>query len=483
MKSPSNNMSQLPEPRVARGGLLPGILAILALCAVGSAADWLSLDDGQRAGMRQRLVTLLDDMTAGTPLAGISELLDAEPPVPPSVTSPPTAPGTLSGRSVQGSVGAPVDTSMLPGGAAQTVDTAAAPAQDVAPRVVEDSRVRLSFVDDLAAYLVGRYQPGARGGSLALSPQALNQRYGARLIGLDGGAQGGRTGVLDYVFHPAMIRGLYQLYVERFLLAVSEEAERPHNGRTLSPAQVRQLYSSLAGYVVTLAGALDAVQGMPELRQRLDALDDLARQTVDASAQVSTAVFDLDALREQKAGAAELATAQLRVDSLSAQYRGLVARQTAARAALVSDIRRRGVQGMDEETVLYLARWIDRRLRQDADAGRAVQTAVGVVRDLGSRFARGASGGALVPPRPQQPSPPPASGAAQPSSPLPPAAAQPAPAPAVPQLPAEATGPAPAAVPPVSAVPAVPAAPPAPRVPEAAPAAPAAPVPVPPMAR
>ncbi len=456
MKSPANNMSRLPEPRVARGGLLPGILAILALCAVVGAACWLSLDDGQRAGMRQRLVTLLDDMTAGTPLAGIGALLDAEPPVPPSVISPPTAPGTLSGRSVQGSVGASVDTSMLPGGAAQTVNTATAPAMDVAPAVVEDSRVRLAFVEDLAACLVSGYQPGARGGTLALSPQALNQRYGARLIGLDGGAMGGRAGVLDYVFHPAMILGLYQLYAERFLLAVSAEAERPHNGRTLSPAQVRQLYSALAGYVATLAGALDAVRGMPELRQRLDALDDLARRTVDAGARVSTAVMDLDALREQNAGAADLAAARLRVDSLSARYRGLVARQTAARAALVSDIRRRGVQGMDEETLVYLARWIDRRLRHDADAGRAVQTAVGVLRDLGSRLARGASEGTLVPPRPRQPAP------AVPAVPT---------VPAVPPVPAVPAVPAPA-VPPVSAV--QPA-----HAPAAAPAVPAAP----PMAR
>lgn len=422
---PATDISELPKPRPGRGGFRLGLLAVAALLVVSAAAYWLTRDDEAREALRQQAVTAIDKVTEGTPLAGVSKVLTPPPPPPPpSVLNPPTAPGTLSGPTVQGSVGTPVDTSMMPG-APQDGGP-----QVVAPKVVEDTRVRFGFVDDLAAYLVESYSPGARGGSLAISPQSLNSRYGVNLTGLDGGAQGGREGVLSYAFHPTMLHGLYNLYVERFLEAVALESQLPHKGRTLTQAQARQMYMVFAGRLVTTAAALDAVLKVPDLRSRLDELQAKGDAVREIGGQMTNAVYELDNQRQQGATEAELAAAQLAVDSLGTRYRKAVDEQDAVRRDLVNTVRTHGAQGMDEDTVLFMARWVDRRLRQNPDARAAVQAGIGILRDLGRRFAQGGASGVLVQPRPTTPQQPtqtpdaadPAQAAPEPSAP--PAAAQ-----------------------------------------------------------
>ena len=391
------DIAELPKPRTRRGSARLGLLAVLALVAVSAAAYWLTRDEATRESLRKDAVTAIDKATEGTHLAGVSTLLTPPPPPPPpSVLNPPTAPGTLSGPTVQGSVGTPLNTAMMPG-APQTAEP-----QTVAPKVVEDTRVRFGFVDDLATYLVESYVPGARGGSLAVSPQGLNNRYGVNLTGLDGGAQGGRQGVLQYVFHPAMLNGLYHLYVDRFLEAVAQESQLPHKGRTLTPTQARQMYMVFAGRLVTTAAALEAVLKVPDLRQRLDALQQYAATIREIGGQMTETVYNLDEQRRQGASEAELAAAQLAVDSLGTRYRTAVDEQAAARRKLVADIRTHGAQGLDEDTVLFMAHWVDRRLRQNPDAGSAVRTGIDILRDLGRRFAQGGATRAIrnrFPPR------------------------------------------------------------------------------------
>lgn len=433
---PATDISELPKPRPGRSGFRLGLLAVLALLVVSAAAYWLTRDDETREALRKQAVTAIDKATEGTPLAGVSTILTPPPPPPPpSVLNPPTAPGTLSGPVVQGATGTPVDTSMMPG-APQDGGP-----QVVAPKVVEDTRVRFGFVDDLAAYLVESYTPGARGGSLTISPQSLNSRYGVNLTGLDGGAQGGREGVLHYAFHPTMLHGLYNLYVERFLEAVTLESQLPHKGRTLTQAQARQMYMVFAGRLVTTAAALDAILKVPDLRAQLDLLQAKADAVRDIGGQMTGAVYELDNQRQQGATEAELAAAQLAVDSLGTRYRKAVDEQAAVRRDLVNSVRTHGAQGMDEDTVLFMARWVDRRLRQNPDAQAAVQAGIGILRDLGRRFAQGGASGVLVQPRPaapQQPAQPAqAPAGAAPAAAAPPQAAQGAPAlPAASQLPA-----------------------------------------------
>lgn len=419
---PATDITELPKPRTGRGSARLGLLAILALLLVSAAAYWLTRDESTKENLRKDAVAALDKATEGTPLAGVSTLLTPPPPPPPpSVLNPPTAPGTLSGPTVQGSVGRPLDAASMPGAPRN------AEAQVVAPKVVEDTRVRFGFVDDLAAYLVESYVPGARGGSLSVTPRSLNNRYGVNLTGLDGGAQGGRQGVLHYVFHPAMLHGLYNLYVDRFLEAVAQESQLPHKGRTLTPTQTRQMYMVFAGRLVTTAAALDAVLGLPDLRQRLESLQQQAKDIRDLGAQMSETVYRLDEQRSQGASEAELAASQLAVESIGARYREAVDAQDAGRRKLVTDIRSRGAQGIDEDNIFFMALWVDRRLQANPDAAAAVRAGIGILRDLGRRFAQGGASGVLVPPRPvSQPAPVQPAPASQTAPVSPPAAGAPA---------------------------------------------------------
>ena len=383
------DIMNLPKPRPGKGaGRKAGLLALVAVLAVGGAAFWLTRDPSTRDQWREQAAGVIDNATSGTPLAGVGDLLrDAPPPPPSAVTNPSTAPGTLAGQNVQGTVPAPVDTS-LPPGQSGLAGSGGAPGmagqeavQPVAPKVTADSKVRPDFVEDLAAYLVSRYKPGPRGGSLAVSVQSVNQRYGVKLAGQ---VEGGRAGLLRYAFHPTMLQSLYALYVDRFMAALDREAA----AKSLSPEQNREMHMALAGRFVMLAGALEGVASVPDLGKRIKGLEQISQNVVDINSQMTAAVFDLDQLRENKASQPEIATTQLRVDGLSARYRRALEERAAAQRALVAAIRKGGGQALDDDSLLFVAYWVDRRLREGPQAPASVQSAAAVLRDLARRCAQ-----------------------------------------------------------------------------------------------
>lgn len=377
----------LPEPAPGKGGRKAIVLALLAVLLVGGAAFWLTRDKGTRDQWREQAAAVIDNATSGTPLAGVSGVLrDAPPPPPPSVTNPYTAPGTLAGQNVQGSVASSSDMPAQ-GSTGAPLSGADMPVQP-GPRVTEDSRVRPQFVESLAAYLVSRFKPGPRGGTLNASVQSVNQRFGSRLTGLGESDAGGRAALLRYAFHPTMVQGLYSLYADRFMEALAREAR----ARDFNAEQTHQLEMALAGRFVMLAGALEGVAAMPDLDARLRQVDAAARNAVEINGQMAEAVFDYDQLRESGASQSQLGTAQLRVDGLGARFRRALEDQSAAQRALVSAIRRGVGQAMDDDELVFVARWVDRRLKQDPQAMSAVRTSAGVLRDLARRCAQAATG-------------------------------------------------------------------------------------------
>ena len=377
------DIMNMPKPRPARAGAAKAVvLAVLAVILVSGAAYWLTRDKSTRDQWKDRAADVINNATSGTILAGVGDVLRDSPPPPPiSVVSPPTSPGTLAGQTVQGSVAAPVDSSIPAGQAGQQTGV------QMPQKVTEDSHVRLEVVEDLAAFIVSRFKPGPQTGTLNVSVQALNQRYGAKLAGTSDG-KGGRDALLRYAFHPTMLRGLYGLYADRFLDAVNRDAA----SKGFTPDQIRQLHMALAGRVVLLAGALEGVASVPNLAARLREEEKASQVVVDINAQMAEAVFAVDQLRENNAADSQVSTAQLRVDGLSARYRRALEERAALQRTLVAAIRQGGGQALDDDSLLFVAQWIDRRLRSDPQALASVQASAGILRDLARRSAQTGTG-------------------------------------------------------------------------------------------
>lgn len=384
-KRPLNvpDITNLPKPSPARAGARKAVvLAVLAVMLVSGAAYWLTRDKSTREQWREKAADVINNATSGTLLAGVGDVLrDAPPPPPISVVSPPTSPGTLAGQTVQGSVSAPVDGSVDAGQAGQQGGV------QMPQKVTEDSHVRLEFVEDLAAFFVSRFKPGPQSGSLNVSVQALNQRYGAKFANSADG-KGGRDALLRYAFHPTMLHGLYNLYADRFMDAVNRDAA----AKSFTPEQIRQLHMAMAGRFVLMAGALEGVASVPNLGGRMRDEDKASQVVVDINAQMAEAVFAVDQLRENNAADAQISTAQLRVDGLSARYRRALEDRAAMQRTLVAAIRQGGGQALDDDSLLFVAQWVNRRLRADPQALASVQAAAGVLRDLARRSAQTATG-------------------------------------------------------------------------------------------
>lgn len=428
MKKSSNSRHMLPKtlpsPKRGRGGTLKAaIWAMLAMLALGGSVGWLTLDEEDKEALRDSAACKVNDAAAGTPLAGVGDMLRKSPPPPPEqVLNPPTAAGTLSGRNVTGTIAAPVEMgsqasysrsfeepgknagrpgasdqpapaegrlvpeqTLIPGVGGGPDGTTFTP--KYMPPVKEDTKVRPTYLSDLAQWLAHRYQPGPRGGTLSVDARNMNQLWGVELAAR---AEGGRQALLRYAFQPSMIQGLYDLYINQFMRDLDNAA----NERGLNASQNRDFHMAVAGKATLAANALDGIMAVPDLGKRLNAIDEAAQKAVDINAQLANAVFDLDELREDKAATAQqLSAGQMRVDGITARYRRAMDDHAAARQALVDDIRKNCDNAPDSDSLLFMASWVERRMGEGQSARDSVKGVSGVLRDLARRCAQAVRGG------------------------------------------------------------------------------------------
>ena len=232
----------------------------------------------------------------------------------------------------------------------------------------EDSVVSLAFVQDLAKFLADNYWPAGthprarRRGISTATLKWANAIFGARLQGFSvdrNKIPQERLRVLNYAFMPSMMRGLYDVYAERFLDALERQALSRRFGpgnRPPSKAELAEMYSLYATMAKGLAGTARAYADTPGARS-------LARSCVEADEQAE------EANRRFIGAARDNAPARA---ALERQYRAAILRREQQRDALALALRAKGTQGLDNESVVYAALWLYRRGEGAQAATRAL---------------------------------------------------------------------------------------------------------------
>ena len=392
------NLSTLPAPRPGQAGRRKlMVVAALALILLAGLIFWLTRDEEGK----KDIVTKTEDTLHS---AGLDPLVDAvkglltPPAPPPAVHSIGVAvPGvSANGTLVQGTVFAPADLAAVSAQNAEATAALSTPPPGVMPQQREDSVIRSDFISDLANWLVMRYKPAPQGGKgqINVSIQAVNMRYGANMRGMERQGKdpaGARAYILRYAFNPSMLEALYGIYADRLVDEVARTAFAPDQGKALNEAQLNDLYKSYAAFFADLAGVTGGIAAMPDLKGRIEAVNGANQQTIALHGQIMENVFALDEAREKKDDA-KITDIEARIATLNGRYRSALQGQSNARAALVSALRKGSPpQRLDDDSILFLALWIERRMDKQADALDAARKASSLLHDLSLRFEKAGS--------------------------------------------------------------------------------------------
>ena len=374
----------------ARKGHHHGLaLLILVLLAGVVGWFWLARDPESRDAFTRRVseleqsaITLMSDLVSRT----------STPPSPPDV-------GSVAGNSLPGAppkYRSPIETPaeldealseqrpVQPGGA--EVRGPVAPTDTGAPADAgrrDDPVVRIAFIDDLASWLVSHYVPAAT--------QGRNGRiYGLGMTGLawiGDDLPAGRSAALEHVFTPDMLNAIYRLYVDRFMEAVTRSATAPlPSGKTLTPAQRSEFFRLYARHFRGVAGALQAIASMPDFNRQMEELHAAAQRVVDANAQYSELTFAADQARSDGEPARYAALRQ-QMEAKGKQYQQAVIAREQSRAAFVQRLKGTAdARYLDDDSLLYAASWIERRVHGNPGKLAAAGQAANLFRDLAGQF-------------------------------------------------------------------------------------------------
>jgi len=368
---------------------------------------WLTRDEEGKKDLTAKAEGAMQSAGLDPLVSTARDLLTPSPPPPPTHSVGIAAPGVpADGTLIQGSVAAPME---LPvpaneqeaGALTATPDTLAepsAPPPGVMPQQREDSVILPDFVHNLANWLVARYRPVQQGGKgqINASIQAANMRYGVNMHGMDRQGRdpaGARAYILHYVFNPAMLEALYGIYADRLIDEVARAALAPDQGRALNEAQLDDLYKAYAAFFADLAAVTAGIAAMPDLKERIETMHRASLRAVNLHRQLTENVFALDEARENKDDAS-IPGIEARIENLNGRYRSSLQEQNNARAALIAAIRNNGhglTRRLDDDSVIFLARWTERRMDRQADALDAVRMASTLLTDLSQRFEKAGS--------------------------------------------------------------------------------------------
>ncbi|MBQ9536819.1 MAG: hypothetical protein IJU79_03410 [Desulfovibrionaceae bacterium] len=347
------------------------VAATLFMCGLlGAAIVWVAC--GYSSGFVERIAMKLDSATAGTPLAGLGKLLRKEPVQPDRVLHPATNPGTLAGHVIRGESG--LDGMLMPDGSFR------AQGELVLKPVHEDSRLSRNFVEDVAKFIVTRYVPSEPHGQLLLELQQLNQHCSTRLNTEPGG---GRQAILKYAFQPTMLKALYQLYISYFLDCLEQSS-----AETLTLVQQGELFNLLAKRFEDVNATLAHILSVKEFSVELSTFEASVEQYESLSAQLTLAQYDLEQLQALGDGVdpKELHTLSQRVAELTERLERAQFNRQENLHFFLDNLKRASAPDVDDDTLLFLAMWLHRRMQQQDNWRESCETCRELLGDLVARL-------------------------------------------------------------------------------------------------
>ena len=402
MESDDIKLSALPKPQPGKESRRrPMAVAAAALMLLDGLTFWLTRDDETKRDIVTKAESTLQSAGLDPLLSAAKELITPPPPPPPVHSVGVAEPGLpASGTLIQGSMPAlvpeppPAEVSTQNEEATTAVvDATPAASPGVMPQQREDTVILPDFVHDLANWLVARYRPAPQGGKgqINASIQAANMRYGMHMRGMERQGRdpaGARAHILRYAFNPTMLEALYGIYADRLVDEVARAALAPSQGKALSEAQLDDLYKNYAAFFADLASVTSGIAAMHDLKERIETLNRDNQRIIALHRQITENVFALDEAREKRDEAA-IPAIEARIEALDRRYRTSLQAQSNARGTLVSAIRSSGpgqARRLDDDSVFFLALWVERRMDKQADALDAVRKASALLTDLSQRF-------------------------------------------------------------------------------------------------
>lgn len=259
----------------------------------------------------------------------------------------------------------------------------------------EDAVVRLAFVEDLAGWLVESYHPrgthpeARKSGFVSAGLKSANLRYGVGMTGLSWSGDSisaGRAAVLTYAFNAPMLDALYRMYADRFMRAVAEAAAAPRDGKVLPAESVAEMYRLYGQRFRALSGALEGVVGMKDFSRRVAAWTEATDAAADANASFMETLHAYETARDGGTPQQAEETRKL-MDLAGKRYQQSIMMRERAKETLAEAMRKQPeARRLDDDTLVYIAMWVQRRVKDAPERMDAVRMATRLMGDLAGRF-------------------------------------------------------------------------------------------------